>query len=352
VRGRELNAELAKSGLAFPVGHCPTVPLSGFLLNGGLGWNFGGWGPACFSIESANVVTADGKLVVTSDTHQSDLLWAIRGAGPGFFGVITQYRLKTYPVPRTITGCDYFYPLEHIDAVGDWAASIATKMPKEVELTLFCAAAPPPLAQRAKSSNGYVALLNATVFVGTQAEAAAALAPLEGSPASLGLLKKDAGQPMTMNGLLDLGGELWPEHHRYLADTLWTNTPPDQPLTILGDRFLHAPSPISLGLCVFATGRERTALPDAAFSMTAKNIILCYAIWERPQDDAANRDWHRELVAALDPFAVGHYVGESDIVSHPARAEKSFAPTNWQHLQALRQTYDPSGLFWGAFGAS
>jgi FAD/FMN-containing dehydrogenase len=42
VRGRELNAALAKSGFAFPVGHRPTVPLSGFLLNGGLGCNFGG----------------------------------------------------------------------------------------------------------------------------------------------------------------------------------------------------------------------------------------------------------------------------------------------------------------------
>jgi hypothetical protein len=30
---------------------------------------------------------------------------------------------------------------------------------------------------------------------------------------------------MTMDGLLDLGGSLWPERHRYLADTLWTNAP-------------------------------------------------------------------------------------------------------------------------------
>jgi hypothetical protein len=45
VRGRELNAALAKSGLAFPVGHCPTVSLSGFLLNGGLGWEFWRLGP-------------------------------------------------------------------------------------------------------------------------------------------------------------------------------------------------------------------------------------------------------------------------------------------------------------------
>lgn len=42
VTGRELNRQLAAQGLAFPVGHCPTVSLSGFLLNGGLGWNFNG----------------------------------------------------------------------------------------------------------------------------------------------------------------------------------------------------------------------------------------------------------------------------------------------------------------------
>jgi FAD/FMN-containing dehydrogenase len=58
----------------------------------------------------------------------------------GFFGVITQYRLKTRPAPRAITACNHFYPLARMDAVGVWAASIAGKMPKEVELTLFCTA--------------------------------------------------------------------------------------------------------------------------------------------------------------------------------------------------------------------
>ncbi|MGQ0696422.1 MAG: FAD-binding oxidoreductase, partial [Nitrospiraceae bacterium] len=57
VTGRELNDRLHTHGLAFPVGHCPSVALGGFLLNGGLGWNSSRWGPACFSIEAANVVT-------------------------------------------------------------------------------------------------------------------------------------------------------------------------------------------------------------------------------------------------------------------------------------------------------
>src|ERR1700737_2568963 len=183
VRGRELNAALAKSGFVFPVGHRPTVPLSGFLLNGGLGCNFGGWGPGCLSIEAANVVIADGRLVVASDTRHPDLLWAIRGAGPGFFGVITQYRLKTRPTPRAITACDYFYPMERCEHCRQDAEG------SRADAVLYRRA--PPLAVQEKWSKGYVALLKATAFADTKAEAAAALAPLEGGPASLGLLSKE-----------------------------------------------------------------------------------------------------------------------------------------------------------------
>jgi FAD/FMN-containing dehydrogenase len=85
--------------------------------------------------------------------------------------------------------------------------------------------------------------------------------------------------------------------------------------------------------------------------MTARTLLLCYAIWPRPEDDGVNGLWHRETIAALDAFAVGHYAGESDIVAKPACAERSFAHANWQRLQALRRTYDPEGLFHGHFSA-
>ena len=143
VTGRELNRQLAAHGLAFPVGHGPTVPLSGYLLNGGLGWNFNRWGPACFSVEAAKVVMADGSLVVANREQHADLLWAVRGAGPGFFGVVTQYLLKLYTAPRAITSSTYFYPLERIEEVGTWAASVARRLPREVELTIFYSACAP-----------------------------------------------------------------------------------------------------------------------------------------------------------------------------------------------------------------
>jgi len=349
--GREVNARLAPHGLGFPVGHCPTVPLSGFLLNGGLGWNSGGWGPACFSIRSANVVTANGEIVVVDDHRYSDLLWAIRGGGPGFFGVVTQYELQTYPLPKAITTSTFFYHLDHIAAVGTRAAIAAAAMSRQTELTMFVAPAPPEFAEQCRSSNGYIVIVSAVAFVDSSAEAAALLGELERALPADGCLGKQINESATLDGLLDLGGSLWPDHHRYLADTLWSNTPPAQSLDVLRARFLHAPSRRSVAACVIRTrsATNAPALPDAAFSMTAQSLLLCYAVWERAEDDATNAAWHREAIAALDRFAVGHYVGESDIVASPSRAERSYAPANWARLKALRQTYDPGGLFLNQF---
>jgi hypothetical protein len=56
-------------------------------------------------------------------------------------------------------------------------------------------------------------------------------------------------------------------------------------------------------------------------------------------------------MTALDRLAAGHYVGESDIVSEPARAERSYGRANWQRLKALRRKHDPEGLSHGHFVA-
>ncbi len=350
INGRDLNRQLAAHGLAFPVGHCPSVPMSGFLLNGGLGWNSNAWGPACFSVEAARVVTADGSVLVVDQDQNADLLWAIRGGGPGFFAVVTEYELKLYPAPRAITTSSYYYPLPQIEALGAWAESVATQLPKEVELTIFVAAAPPAIAERCASNNGFVAILSATAFLDTSSEAVETLALLEGGPLADACLQKEVNQATPIAALHEMGAMLWPERHRYRADTLWSDSPAAPLLARVRDHFLLAPSPKSLAVCVLATGPESAAaLPDAAFSMAARTAFLGYAIWEQPDHDAANKAWHRAMFTGLDPFAVGHYVGESDIVAQPARAERSFAPANWKRLELLRHKYDPNGVFHGQF---
>lgn len=52
-------------------------------------------GYACENILSARIVLANGDVLVASESQNSDMLWAIRGAGQ-FFGIVTELVLRTY----------------------------------------------------------------------------------------------------------------------------------------------------------------------------------------------------------------------------------------------------------------
>src|SRR5215471_6384533 len=118
--GLDLDPFLAVRNRFFAAGHCPTVGIGGFLLQGGMGWNCRGWGWAAEQIESMRVVTPDGDVVEASAAENPDLFWAARGAGPGFFGVVTEFRLHTMPRFRELTQTTYVYPAEVAEEVLAW----------------------------------------------------------------------------------------------------------------------------------------------------------------------------------------------------------------------------------------
>jgi FAD/FMN-containing dehydrogenase len=236
-----------------------------------------------------------------------------------------------------------------LDRMGAWAARIAPSLSRHVELTLLVAAAPPAMSDRCRSSNGFACVVSGTAFVDSSQEAAAALSLLDTCPGEM-RLHADRNLPTPIALLHDMGAMGLPEGHRFLGDTLWTNSPPIEVLGTLRDHFMGASAKCS-ALFVFSTGEDPSPFPDAAYSMRGDALLLCYAVWERAEDDAANAAWHRAAIAALDKYAVGHYVGECDIVADPGRAERSYSKTNWERLQKLRQHYDPEGLFHSHFGA-
>jgi len=80
-------------------GRCPTVGVGGFILGGGLGPFTRSFGMGSDTLMEATMVTADGEVVTVSenDSPQSPkgrLFWALRGAGQGSFGVVTEMKLK------------------------------------------------------------------------------------------------------------------------------------------------------------------------------------------------------------------------------------------------------------------
>jgi hypothetical protein len=92
------EAAFAK-GRALVTGNDATVGVGGHIQGGGYGPLTSRLGLAADQILEARVVTTPGKILVANALQNQDLLWALRGGGPGQVGVVTEYVLRTYPVP-------------------------------------------------------------------------------------------------------------------------------------------------------------------------------------------------------------------------------------------------------------
>jgi FAD/FMN-containing dehydrogenase len=354
ISNRELARRLGEHGLAFPIGHCPTVKASGYLLNGGMSWNMSHWGPACQSVEAVEFVTADGKLIKASATEHQELFWAARGCGPGMFAVATRFHLKCYPLPKAIATSNYYFSLHDLKETVDQVVAAGRKMPNKVELSIFLIKAPTELANACHDHNGKLCMISAVAFGMTREESTAALAPLEKIDIVTKALGKSFNRPSSFEQLAAASGETWPENHRNLCENQCSKASPSDMLLALRDKFVEAPSDKSVIVFCQSTGPRNLLEPraDVALSMDATSYGGSWAIWEKEADDAANRKWQDEIVALMKPFTAQHYIGETDIVQDPSRVQNSYSTEKWQRLEAVRAKYDPQGVFFGFLGGT
>ncbi|KAB8228830.1 hypothetical protein ETB97_010410 [Aspergillus alliaceus] len=90
---------LGKHGRTWIAGICPSVGLGGYISVGGYNMQMRKYGLAVDWVESATVVLANGTIVTTSETENSDLWWAMRGGGT--FGLTVEVVLKLTTIPRS-----------------------------------------------------------------------------------------------------------------------------------------------------------------------------------------------------------------------------------------------------------
>jgi FAD/FMN-containing dehydrogenase len=80
-------------------GGCGTVGVAGLAQGGGFGSYSKNFGTAAGNLLEAEVVTADGAVRVANACTDSDLFWALKGGGGGSFGVVTRLTLRTHALP-------------------------------------------------------------------------------------------------------------------------------------------------------------------------------------------------------------------------------------------------------------
>ncbi|MET0521037.1 MAG: FAD-binding oxidoreductase [Jiangellaceae bacterium] len=139
VRLGGLYDALAEHGLTIPAGCGPTVGIAGLTIGGGLGILGRTHGLTCDNLLRAEVVLADGRVVVCDEHHDAELFWALRGAGGGF-GVVTSLVFRAVPAPA-VTVFHLTWPSAAAAAVLRAWQAWAPDGPDELDATLRLTAA-------------------------------------------------------------------------------------------------------------------------------------------------------------------------------------------------------------------
>ena len=340
VSAAELIHRAGKHQMVFPVAHCGSVPLSGYLLNGGWGWNCNEWGVACAHINSIEMITATGEKIRTSIEEEPELFWAARGIGPAMFAAATRFELELLDLPDEIRLTSYYIPISALPEVCDILDNIAADIPKNVELPVVLAATPPQM----ELGSSHMILITAAVFAKSEEHAKKSLQFLHGSGLRNLSVIREEFKPIDLLGLLEITNRAFPPRARYLGENIWT----DQKLTAsvpgLAEHMSVAPSSRS-NFYMLILPEDKDELPDAAVSMQAQTLMMWYSIWEDPGEDGIHEAWFETLGSLLQPFAKGRYIGETNL-HNEGYAEASFSKANWLKLQELRKKYDPDTLFY------
>ncbi len=337
----ELNDDLQIFGLAATGAYVSTTGISGLTLGGGLGWLVRKHGLTVDNLLSADIVTADGRLLIASATENEDLFWCVRGGG-GNFGIVASFEFKIHPAGTVLAGL-VIHPLARArEALQFWREYEATAPEELTAAALLVNVPDDPSAPEILRGAPVVAM--GGVYAGPLEAGEKALRPLRdyGPPAA------DIFQPMPYSAAQKMADFLWPpDFYNYWKSSFLTGCS-DGAIDIMLDFFARAPSPRTV-VVIEHNGdgaMSRVAeLETAVGHRTWPYNLLLTSIWSDARDSEVNIRWTREFWDAMQPFMADavyvNYLGEEG----EERIRSAYGVAKYERLVALKKKYDPSNLF-------
>ena len=140
----DLDAATQAHGLAVPAGLISHTGVGGLTLGGGMGWLTRKFGLSIDNLVSAEVVTADGRILRASADENPELFWSIRGGG-GNFGVVTSFEFQLHEVDPTVQFGLFFWSLDQGREALRLSREIVADLPPDINAVVGVVNAPPAL---------------------------------------------------------------------------------------------------------------------------------------------------------------------------------------------------------------
>lgn len=332
--GIDLDRALKNHGLFVPIAHAPDVAMGGFLLQGGFGWGSRELGLATESLIGIDMILADGRQVHASATENSDLFWAARGSGPGFFAVVLRYHLSLHTRHKAVGMKVQVFRQTHLDEVFRWADAVGSSVPRSVEFQLL-------ITPRAMGIFKPGIEVFAPVLAGSWKDAKDAVKFIDASPIRHLASFTTPLVPLSTGFMSQIANLThFPADMHWCADNIWTDAPIDDLLP--GLRSIAETMPPSPSHSLWLNWHPPKERPAMAFSLEAKRYLAVYGEWKRAEDNHRFESWATERMSAMQQHAVGIQLADENLGKRPARFMKD---ENLARLDGLRAEYDPGALF-------
>jgi FAD/FMN-containing dehydrogenase len=336
----ELDRATQEHGLAVPLGSVTHTGVAGLTLGGGFGWLMRKHGLAIDQLLSATMVTADGGVLVASETANPELFWGVRGGG-GNFGIVTEFEFRLNPVGPSVLSALVLWPLDDGLQVGGFYRDWADALPDEMTSAF--------VLRRAPSIEAIPAHLHGLPVVGV---AACWIGPLDEGERVL--------KPMRQFGspVVDLTAPRLYVEHQAMFDSsyphgIWVYSKAadvkalsDAVLDITIDHAARAASPRSgtiawqLGGAVARAGELATPFG----SRSSGYLIDVLGATDSAAGFDLERNWARACWSALAPHHAGVYVNWL-MDEGEGRVRQAYGDERYARLQAVKRRYDPDNIF-------
>jgi hypothetical protein len=339
----ELDAATQAHGLAVTGGVISHTGVAGLTLGGGIGWLTRRIGLSCDNLISAEVVTADGRILTASAHQHPDLFWALRGGG-GNFGVVTSFEFSIHPVgPLAHLGL-FFWGTEGGSEALRFSRDFVSALPEGMGALITGMSAPPEpfVPTEHQLLPGYALLL---ASFGSAEEHEKAIQPVRDAmpplfelvaPIPYAELQKmfDAANPWGILGY---------EKALYLDELS------DEAIAVVTEHLPRKASPLSLLMIFPLDGAYRQVADDAtAFggSRAARYVVNVAAVAPVPELLGADRAWVRAFWDGLRPLASSsgsyvNFIADQD----EDRVRASYGPEKYERLARIKADYDPGNAF-------
>jgi FAD/FMN-containing dehydrogenase len=338
----DLDAATQVFGLAAPGGIHSATGIAGLTLGGGQGWLRRTYGMTCDSLISAKVVSADGRVLVASESENSDLFWGLRGGG-GNFGIVTSFEYRLHPVGPKVAFAGPVYPMEQSRQVMSGFRDFVGDAPDEINASATWWSIP-AVPGFPSEFHGRKVIIVGAMYAGLPAEGEASLMPLRQFADPI----MDLSTILPFTALQQLFDPFFPPgEERHYWKSLYLASLGDDVVTEITAWMERCPSPMTMAGVWALGGALGRCAPDAtaAGQRNAPFLLEILANWLKPDDTEPNVAWARNFFDAMQQFGTGKVNLNFPGLGEDARFVRAAVGQNYDRLTKLKQTYDPTNVF-------